>query len=451
MFFKRFRVQVILRVLLIALSIFLYLYYLWPARYYATLLVTGVIILFQVFALIRYVEKTNQHLSRFFMAVGYDDATSTFSNIELGTSFADLNRQFTRIMEKIRQDRSGKETQYRYLQTVIHHVGIGLLAFRPDGGVDLINNAAKRLFGVPGLKNIHTLETLSPRLVSTLLELKAGQRALVRIENRGMELALHAAEFRMEELKLTLVSVQDIRKELQEKEMEAWQTLIRVLTHEIMNSMTPITSLSSTVLELMEPHVDEKGNLRGPGMDNETVKDIGDALKTIHKRSRGLSHFVDSYRNMTLIPRPEFKIFSIHELFQRVGQLMENKIKENKIGLRWSVEPETLELTADPGLIEQVLINLVLNAVDALSGTIGGRIQLSAGMDWHGRVFVAVRDNGVGIAPEALSKVFIPFFSTKKQGSGIGLSISRQIMKQHNGSLIVHSEPDVETVFTLKF
>lgn len=460
-FLRGFRIQIILRILLLSVSLYVFFSFLLPTKYYATIFVSAAVILYQVFALIRYVENTNQHLNRFLLAVKHEDFSSTFSGEKLGASFKELLDTFNEIMEKVRRTRSEKEEHYRYLQTIVHHVGIGLAAFQPDGTVELINTAAKRLLKVPRLKHIQSLKNFSQPLVDTMLSLKAGEKALVKIDSEDMELALHAAEFLLKEQKYTLVSLQNIRSELQEKEMEAWQNLIRVLTHEIMNSMTPITSMASTVLallnsfynpEMVKVNIDREHDHKKT-IDNETLADIYGAMKTIHKRSTGLSDFVGAYRNLTLIPKPKFKIFSLEELFSRVEKLMETRLREKEIGFRWFVEPQTLELTADPGLIEQVMINLILNAIDALvdNNTEGPYIRLTGGMNETGRVIVRVTDNGPGIVKEALDNVFIPFFSTKKKGSGIGLSLSRQIMKLHKGNITVHSQPDVETVFTLKF
>jgi two-component system nitrogen regulation sensor histidine kinase NtrY len=449
-FFKRFRVRVILRILLLSATIFGFFYFIMATQLYTTMMVTGFLIIYQVFALIRCVERTNQYLSRFFLAIKYGDFSQTFTGKELGGSFRELVTAFDEVMEKVRQTRSEKEEHYRYLQTIVRHVGIGLIAFKADGSVDLINTAAKRMLKVARLKNIQSLNSFSQALVDALFSLKAGEKALVKIPDQDMELALHAAEFRLKDQKYTLVSLQNIQSELQEKEMEAWQTLIRVLTHEIMNSMTPITSMAATVIDLLNT-IKEKS---GGNIDAETIIDIAEALKTIHKRSLGLTDFVEAYRNLTLIPKPKFKIFPIHDLFGRIEKLMENKLTKKGIDFHWAVEPQSLELTADPGLIEQVLINLVLNAADAFTGfknSNSPRIQLTANLEDNGKIVIRVTDNGPGIVKEALSKVFIPFYSTKKKGSGIGLSLSRQIMKLHKGSIMVQSDPDVETVFTLKF
>ncbi|MCP4146201.1 MAG: ATP-binding protein [bacterium] len=454
MFYKKFRFQVVFRVLLLVLSIYAFVLILLQSKLYATIFVVACIIIYQVYALISLMEKSNRDLSRFLQAVKHDDFSRSFSGNELGRSFNDLITAFNDVMEKLKQTRSEKEEHYRYMQTIVHHVGIGLIAFRTDGTVELLNSAAKKMLKLPALKNIKSLEKVSPPLVKSLFSLKAGQKALVKIGSDEMVLALHAAEFRLKERSFTLVSIQDIQSELQEQEMEAWQKLIRVLTHEIMNSMTPISSMTATIIDLLNPFYDKNGTVSPAAIDPETIDDIQGAMKTIHKRSLGLTHFVSAYRNLTLIPEPLFKVFPVEELFSRIENLMQNKVKENGILMEWSVEPDSLEVTADHGLLEQVLINLVLNAVDALAATRASRqlhIRMCAALDASGRVNITVSDNGQGIVKEALKKVFVPFFTTKKKGSGIGLSLSRQIMKLHKGSMHVQSTPDIETIFTLKF
>ncbi len=457
MFYKRFRFQIIFRVLGLCLSVYALFHLLILTKLYATTFVTLAFIVYQVVSLIHYVEKTNQQLSRFLLAIKYGDFSQNFSGKQLGASFEELVTLFNDVMKKTQQTRYEKEEHYHYLQTILHHVGIGLMTFREDGEVDLINKAAKRLLKVVRLKNIKSLREFNPPLVDTLFSLKAGEKALVKVDNGEMELVIHAAEFRLKDHQYTLVSLQDIQGELQEKEMEAWQTLIRVLTHEIMNSMTPITSMAATVIDLLKSIYNQEARDADKSVapdTAETITDIEIALKTIHKRSLGLTEFVGAYRNLTLIPKPSFKLFPVEELFARVEKLMEQKFRENNIHLHWSVEPQTLELTADPGLIEQVLINLLLNAVDALEANAGQkdpRVEMIGELDEIGRVLIRVTDNGPGIVAEAQNKVFIPFFTTKKKGSGIGLSISRQIMKLHKGSIMVQSIPDERTVFTLKF
>jgi signal transduction histidine kinase len=284
-----------------------------------------------------------------------------------------------------------------------------------------------------------------------MLRLKSRENALVKVEdeNELLHLALYASEFKLRGQKYSLVSIQNIHSELEEREMEAWQKLIRVLTHEIMNSITPIASLTSTVSGLIKDTYRKK--IEDNKLRNEHLNDIQQALQTIQKRSQGLLHFVDAYRNLTLIPKPNFQIFLIKELFDRIKKLMQANIEQNSIQFKVNVEPETLELTADPELVEQVLINLLLNAFQAVKGRKSARIELNALLDGRGRIIIQVGDNGPGISKENQEKIFIPFFSTKEEGSGIGLSLSRQIIRLHHGSIGVYSEPDVQTIFTLRF
>ena len=448
---KNFRLQCIVRVLVLGATITLFSHLLVGTPWYATTLIVGSIALYQVYALIHYVEKTNRDLTRFLQSIRHSDFSQTFTGGGLGASFDALNAAFSEVTDAFRRTRAEKEEQVRYLQTVVQHVGIGLISFGSDGEVALMNTAARRLLNAPQLKNITSLETFSKPLVDTLFRMKPGERALVKIEdhNESLQLAIYATAFRLRDQKRTLVSIQNIRTELEEKEMEAWQNLIRVLTHEIMNSVTPIASLTATVKDLFTASfVGQEPDEKIPA---ERIEDIRGALGTIQKRSEGLLHFVEAYRNLTRIPRPRFRIFPVAELFERVRQLMQAQMADRAIRFRTSVDPESLELTADPELIEQVLINLLLNAIQATQGRTDIQIELTARMDGRGNLLIRVADNGPGIIEEALDKIYIPFFTTRRDGSGIGLSISRQIMRLHRGTIGVRSEPDVETVFTLKF
>ncbi len=451
MVFKRFRIHVIGRILALALSLAFFFFLLFRTQLFAALFITIVLIVYQVYSLIRYVEVTNRDLTRFFESIKYGDFTQSFKDDKLGRSFASLRNTFNEVTNAFRATRAEKEEHYQYLQTVVQHVGVGLIAFQPDGEVELINTAAKRLLNLSHLKNIKSLSSLSPKLVETLFHLKPRETDLVKVESEieSLQLSLYATEFKLRSQVFSLVSIQNIQSELEETEIEAWQRLIRVLTHEIMNSITPISSLASTIQQLIRDGLE---SLDLPqDSDQEMLDDIQQALHTIQKRSNGLMHFVDAYRNYTLTPKANYSIFSVSELFSRVAKLMEANIADRGILFQSRVEPEHLELTADPELVEQVLINLLLNALQAVEKQDGGQIDLRAALDAQGRILIQVKDNGPGILEENLDKIFIPFFSTKEGGSGIGLSLSRQIMSQHKGTLSVHSEPEQATIFTLRF
>jgi nitrogen fixation/metabolism regulation signal transduction histidine kinase len=370
----------------------------------------------------------------------------------MGASFHELKDAFNEVMGKLRETRSENEARARYLKTIIQHVGVGLLSYKQDGTVDLMNNAAKKLLKTSGLRDVQGLKETHPDLAHTLLHLKHGDKKLVKLNREGETgyLSIFAHTFVLREEEYILVSLQNIQEELEEKEMEAWQNLIRVLTHEIMNSITPISSMTSTLLGMIEKN-GERDAGRQNSIEPEEIEDMADALKAIHRRSQGLMNFVSTYRNMTLIPKPKFRLLPVKELFSRVEKLTHHKMAGVGISFEWSVSPETLELTADQDLMEQVMINLLLNAVDAVGGVDTPRITLSAIMGEGGNVVFSIEDNGVGIEEEALEKIFIPFFTTKKQGSGIGLSLSRQILRLHHATIRAQSKPDEGAIFTLKF
>ncbi|UCD18684.1 MAG: ATP-binding protein [Candidatus Zixiibacteriota bacterium] len=449
MVYKRFRIACVLRIVLLSMTLLLFFFLLFTTSLYASIVVVAGAVLYQVLSLIFFIERNNRLLTRFLESIEYSDFSQTYTSGLKGTSFDELNRIFSSVMSRFRQIRLEKEENARYLETVVRHVGVGLIAFDENGEVVLFNTAAKRLFDIPNLRNISGLGTVSENLEKRLQFLKPGQRDLVKVYRHEelMQLAIYATELRIRQKKITLVSLQNISSELSEKEMEAWQNLIRVLTHEIKNSITPIGSLASTIEGLLE----ESGQKQTGAYGADHSHDIKDALQTIQKRSKGLLRFVEAYRNLTHIPTPDYKVLPVVELLKRVEHLTAPQIAKKKIAYRSSIDPESLELTADPELIEQVLINLLLNAIQALEGRVDPEIVLEAILDERGRSVIRVTDNGPGIVDEALEQIFIPFFSTKKGGSGIGLSLSRQIMRLHRGDVTVQSEPQVKTTFTMRF
>lgn len=435
--YRAFRTRVVLRVALLGVTLWLLFYAIEEANHPAIVVVV-LVLFYQTYALVHYVERTNRDLARFLAAVRYADFSQNFVSGGLGTSFDELKIAFNEVLDAFRQARAEKEEQAHYLQTVVQHIGIGLIVFDSTGEVSLINNAAKRLLGVPRLGHIADLNRVNPILTTTLQNLGPQGRDLVGFAE--IQLALHASVFRLSHREHTLVALHDIGPDLDEKEMEAWQNLIRVLTHEIMNSITPIASLAATA----------DGMLKEDILDAEATEDIRNAVSTIQRRSEGLLHFVEAYRGLTRVPAPSFEIVSVADLFARVEQLMRPQFVKSAVELRIQVDPPSLELTADPEQVEQILINLLSNAREATAHRAGAGVDLTAHLA-HDKVVVEVADNGSGIVEEALGKVFIPFFTTKRDGSGIGLSLCRQIMRLHRGSISVRSEPGVRTVFALRF
>ncbi len=450
--FKNYRINIVIRVILLVLTIFLLFYYFRKNDYYIAPVILAVLVIFQVTSLIRFVDKTNRELTSFLQSIRFSEFTRSFQIEGMGGTFNELNKAFNEVMLDFQKVRAEKEESFHYLQTIVQNIDVSVIAYTADGNIELINKTAKKLFQMASMKNIKVLESLSPELVNTLLNIKPGENKLVKVQydDDFLQLAIYATTIKIKDKLIYLVTIKDIQNVLEEQETEAWQKLIRVLTHEIMNSITPIASLSSTLDLMLKGMVEENGH-EELKIDRESVSEIQEALQTISKRSTGLLYFVNTYRNLTRIPKPNFRQCRVKELFDNIEKLMEEEIRKCGIGFRSEVEPESLEFTVDDQLIEQVLINLLKNSIHALNKLPNGNIRLLAYMNKRGRITVQVIDNGPGILKDVLDKIFIPFFTTKPSGSGIGLSLSKQILRLHNATITVHSEPGVETVFTLTF
>jgi nitrogen fixation/metabolism regulation signal transduction histidine kinase len=446
---KRFHINCITRVLLLGGTLCLLAYLFFRTNFIAAAIFTLLMAVYQIFNLIRYVTRTNRDLTRFLQSIKYSDFSQSFTDHYKDSGFEELHAAFTEVIKEFERAKLEKEEHLRFLQTIVDHVGIGLIAFNPAGEVELLNNAAKKLLKIHRLGNIRDLDAISPRLVRKLFELSPGGNDLVKLQQEDdlLQLSIYATGFVLHQQQLMLVAMQNIQNELEEEEMKSWQNLIRVLTHEIMNSITPIASLSSTAYGLLK----DGRECEIPESMNETIDDVRHAVNTIEKRSKGLLTFIENYRELTRIPKPEFKMVKIKDLFERVDHLMKDQFAACSINFSMKIDPESLEITADPALIEQVLINLCKNALEAVNGVTRPRIELKAGTDGLGNPVIKVIDNGKGITEAVAEKIFIPFFTTKQQGSGIGLSLSRQIMRQHKGTLSVSSTPGQETVFSLRF
>lgn len=447
MVYKSFRFRLILRILLVVAVALLIAYSFLVREWIITGVLASGVLIIQVTELVWFTDKTNRELSRFLTAIKYRDLSQTFTGEEKDHSLHELRSTFNTIIQEFRKLGYEREEHHRYLQTVVEHVSIGLLAFDSNGEVELMNKAVKELLHTPYLKNIRGLEKISNELADRLLKLKPGEQQLVKIAAGGevMQLSVHAAGFRMNAKDIKLVSLQNIRSELDEKELEAWQKLIRVLTHEIMNSVTPVKSLTGTITEMLE----EDGR-PVKQLDPESIEDIYNALKTIEKRSQGLLNFVEIYRNLARVPKPSLEHTEAGELLQNVYRLLKTELEKRNISFSVNVKEGKVHFYADPSLVEQVLINLLLNAMDAVEGVASPVIEMKAWSE-KGRAAISVQDNGQGMNEETASNIFVPFFTTKEKGSGIGLSLSQQIMRLHSGSISVQSAPGKGSLFTLRF
>ena len=449
--FKNFKLKIILRVIVLTGFIFLFFYSL-NSNYLIMYIIVGIAIVFQVYSLIYYLDRTNRELASFLESIRFSEFTRTFRMEGMGGSYRELNKAFNEVIRDFQKVRSEKEEHFHYLQTVVQNIDACLIAYQKDGTVELINKAARKLFQVTALKNIQSLKPLSSELVHTLLKINPGESKLVKIQDEDdiLHLAIYSTTIKIKNKLIVLTTIKDLQNVLEEQETEAWQKLIRVLTHEIMNSITPIASLSST-LDNMLKNIKTVNKGEHFSLEKKDVDEIHEALLTINKRSIGLLHFVNTYRNLTRIPKPNFKIYPISRLFNNIQKLMRDELVKSNIKLAVNINPRNININADEELIEQVIINLIQNSIYALKGIKKGKIQLLGFMNKRGRVTIQVIDNGPGILKDVLDKIFIPFFTTKRSGSGIGLSLSRQIIRLHNGTITAQSEPNRETVFTLTF
>jgi len=450
MVFKQFRFNIVLRVLLLTSTCLALFITLNSTFTFTPILVAGLII-YQVWSMIRYVDRTNRELASFLESIRYSEFTRSFQISDKSSSFNELNTAFNDVMKDFQQVRSEREEHFHYLQSIVQNIDVSILAYQRDGTVEMINPAAKKLFQVNTLKDINKLRSLSEKLANTLLSMNPGENKLVKVQDEEdiLQLAIYATEFKVKDKTILLSTIKNIQNVLEEQETAAWQKLIRVLTHEIMNSIAPISSLSSTVESMVKPYVSNDN--KRIDVDQETVREIQGALQTINKRSTGLMNFVETYRSLTKIPEPNFSVVNLKDIIFNVNTLMKKEMKENKISLTSSLEPETIEVQMDEQMIEQVLINMLKNSVQALEGSSRKVIRIRGFYNKRGRPTIQVIDNGQGILGDVIDKIFIPFFTTKRSGSGIGLSLSRQILRLHGGTITAQSIPNKETIFTMTF
>ena len=449
MVYKRFSIGISVRVILITLCLFtgVWLYFrqnLLLAPAVITLIVLGLIV-----ELIHYVNSINQKLARFLDSIRFGDFSSSFtSDSKMGSSFKEVNFAFNEVMEVFKQTRAEKEEQMLFLQVIIQHINTGIISFNAEGKIGVINNAAKQLLQIPQFRNISDLGRLSPTLLKEVLEMKPGQRTSYKV-SPSLFLIVQSTSLKMGGQSWTLLSLQNINAELQSNELEAWQNLTKVLRHEIMNSITPISSL----VESLRTILDEDSFVQQEGMliKKDGFQDIQEGLDTIANRSKGLVNFVNAYRDYTNIPEPKKEWIKAKTLIEDVLGLIKEELKSKEVFVKTEFRPEELEILCDPDQINMILINLIKNASESMLKQADRRVIIRAISQGDLGTIIQVEDNGPGIVPEALERIFVPFYTTKKTGSGIGLAISRQIMNLHRGSLTVESAPDVRTVFTLNF
>jgi len=446
--FNKFILYIILQVLGIVAMAVLFSWSIINPNLNFTVIYVGVIIAGQTWLLISTFRKNNRKIMEFLQSVKYGDTPKVPEGKNLDRAQRELYLILEEIAGKYGEVKSDKETDYQFFMNTIRHVNVGLIAFGETGTVKLFNDAAKYLLGLDEMRNIQKINKVKPGFEGVVRGLKPGKPLLVKIKtgNDLKHLSVNASLIRTRGDALKLISLQDIRSELQQEEIETWQKLISILRHEIMNSIGPINSLSNTLMESFKEYREQQVENDQDFLDSASL-----GLSAIEKRSSGLMRFVDSYRTLSKIPKPVFAEIRVGELLNTIKSLMLDDLQKENICLIIQCPDQNLVLHADEKLITPVLINVVKNAAQAMEYTLQKRIELDAKGIENGSVCISIEDNGPGIPAEMIDNIFIPFFTTKKNGSGIGLSLSRQIMQLHNAGISVQSQTGPGTVVSLRF
>jgi len=416
--------------------------------WFVYLIIMAPIILAQLVDFYRFNKKAQDEVQQFVESVHYRDFSRYFDVKRAPVELQPLRQGFNDINTTFKHISREKETQYLYLQKILELVDTGILSYQHEGGeIGWMNESLKNMLGVPYLKTIHSLEKRDATLYKEILSVRPGQSKVVSITRDGsvFKALISATAFQTDNIVYKLIAFQNVDEALDETEAKAWQKLLSVMTHEIMNSIAPISSLADTMLHRLQNSV--KHLREQPA----AIEDLQLGIDTIRRRSEGLLRFAETYRNLNKITVPNVKKIYIRDLFENLHQLMQPTLAQKNIELEVILKDTDLAMEADPSLVEQVLINLVVNAIEAVKDRPAPRISLSAFITRNSKMVIKVTDNGLGISTELLDKIFVPFFSTRKTGSGIGLSLCKQIMLLHKGSIQVQSTEGEGTVFSLTF
>lgn len=446
-----FRAQIVIRLLLIVATGFSTVYVLFQTHFWLVSFWLSLLLVILLVELLRYIERSHREMENLIIAIRQGDFSSTYQGHSAAKQGNMLGEAFSQLVATLQGLRQEKEGNHLYLQNIVEQVSVALLCVDEKGKVALSNRAAKALFKLPALKHLDDLHQIDHELYSQLNTLEAGERALIRVivKQQLLQLSVQASAFRMRGKYYRLLAMQDFRSELEEQEVDSWQKLIRVLTHEIMNSVIPISNLTAISHQMLITEENGKPSLNP--LNEEQVEDLNGSLQTIENRTQGLVRFVKAYKSLTQISQPQFKEVSVGALFERLKLLFKPQLNERNIRWHQSVRPEGLCIKADLELIEQVMINLLGNTIDALGEAAKPKVELEAYLNEQNQRIIKIIDNGIGIDEEVVEQIFVPFFTTKVGGAGIGLSLSRQIMRLHKGSISVQTQRGKGTIFLLTF
>ncbi len=447
MAFKKYEWWIIIRVLILFTALFITSFVILQQAYVYLLFLTPFLI-YLVIEFIRFQRKAQKELTQFVEAVHYRDFTTHFDVKHAPAELQPLREGFNEINSAFKVISKEKETQYQYLQKILELVDTGILSYEVETGVVVwMNESLKKMLHLPYLKSIQVLEKRDAELHTEIIKLQPGEHKITKahLEKETFRLLLSATAFQTEGKKYKLVAFQNVSEALDETESKAWQRLLGVMTHEIMNSIAPIASLAETLKVRLHEHSNSMA-----GKDN-SLEDLELGIDTIKRRSEGLLKFAETYRNLNKITTLNLQKVYLRDLFENLHQLMQPTFEQKGIEVEIILRNPELSLEADPSLLEQVLINLVVNAIETVKDKEFAKIILSADQNTGGKTIVKIGDNGQGMPEELMDKIFIPFFTTKKNGSGIGLSLCKQIIMLHKGTIQVQSVEGKGTIFSMQF
>ncbi len=445
---RNFYIQLIIRVLILTFTILGLAFSVLKGWYFLFAFLT-LIAASQVYSLIVFINRTNRKIAYFFDAIKNEDFTLRFPERVSIDSFKELNKSLNRVNDLIHEVHLQLQIREQYYQEILKQASIGIMTYNEKGHILFANPTAEKILDYTPLNHIKQLLQVDENLYRIFKSFQSFDRKLFQLSNEReqIQLALKSTPLKLDGQTLLLVVIQDIQRELDEKETESWVRLIRVLTHEIMNTITPIVSISDSIMK----YYSNNGRVITPeSIDENQIKNTVKGLGVIKEQGGDLMDFVQSYRSLLHVPDPSKAIVGGKGLFDKINVLMSARLGD-KIDLQVVCKPENLEFYIDEKQISQVLINLTKNALQSVEQTENGKVILVGGIDKNGSKYIDVMDNGPGIPPEVMDEIFVPFFTTKNEGTGIGLSLSKRVMQMHGGSIQVRSVPHQETVFRLTF
>jgi len=452
MVFRSYQWNILLRVGLLFADMLFFAFALQQQRWYVSTGVSGLLMPVMVYSLVHYVNRYRQEVRDFLLTIRQKDYQRYYKEkLDQTAGRSDMDDAFHAIVQELQNVRIEKEAHYHHLREVVEHLETGIISYKKGGAIHLLNHSARSMLHIPTLRRFEQLKAYHPQLYDKLINLHAGEREIIHLQVQGtsLSLALRTNVFWLQNQQFTLISLQDIRSELEAREVESWQSLIRLLRHEIMNSATPISSLTEAAKDSMDQMLHQKEQL--PEALHQELDDLHLSLSTIHNRTRGLLKFVQTYRKLTALPEPDLEPVNLSELTNHVLRLLSEEMERHGINLEKHMAADHPTIQADPDQIEQVVINILLNAIDAVKSRQNPTIRVYLEENETGRYCLRFTDNGEGIPADSLQKIFMPFYTTKKEGSGIGLSLARQIMKRHHGEITVHSTQNKGTICALFF